>query len=94
MVGITTSGRSENVLRGFKAAKERGATTIALCGKQGLQSGDADHVIAVPSDVGAHIQEVHLMLLHVWCTAIDPLSNKTATEDYPPGALGGLRAEP
>jgi D-sedoheptulose 7-phosphate isomerase len=71
VVGITTSGKSENVLRGFKAAKEKHATTIALCGKNGLQGADADHVVAVPSDVGAHIQEVHLMLLHVWCTAID-----------------------
>src|SRR2546423_9486513 len=71
VVGITTSGKSENVLRGFKAAKEKNATTIALCGKAGLQNGEADLVVAVPSDVGAHIQEVHLMLLHVWCTAID-----------------------
>ena len=71
VVGITTSGKSENVLRGFKAAKEKNAITIALCGKNGLQGADADHVVAVPSDVGAHIQEVHLMLLHVWCTAID-----------------------
>ena len=70
-VGITTSGRSENVLRGLKAAKERGATTIALCGKQGLQGAEADFVVAVPSEVGAYIQEVHLMLLHVWCTGID-----------------------
>ncbi len=71
VVGITTSGRSENVLRGLKAAKEKGAVTIALCGKQGLKDGGADHVIAVPSDEGAYVQEVHLMLLHVWCLAID-----------------------
>jgi D-sedoheptulose 7-phosphate isomerase len=71
VIGITTSGKSENVLRGFKAAKEKNATTIALCGKAGLQGGEADHVVAVPSDVGAHVQEVHLMLLHVWCKAID-----------------------
>ena len=71
VVGITTSGRSENVLRGLKAAKEKGAITIALCGRQGLKDGDADHVVAVPSDEGAYIQEVHLMLLHVWCIAID-----------------------
>jgi D-sedoheptulose 7-phosphate isomerase len=71
VVGITTSGRSENVLRGLKAAKGRGATTIALCGKNGLQGGTADHVVAVPSDVGAFIQEVHLMLIHVWCITID-----------------------
>lgn len=71
VVGITTSGRSENVLRGLKAAKARGATTIALCGKKGLQGGNADLIVAVPSDVGAYIQEVHLMLLHVWCNTID-----------------------
>ena len=71
VVGMTTSGKSENVLRGFKAAREKKAITIALCGSKGLQGADADLVVAVPSDVGAHIQEVHLMLLHVWCTAID-----------------------
>jgi D-sedoheptulose 7-phosphate isomerase len=71
VVGITTSGRSENVLRGLKAAKEKGATTIALCGRQGLKDVIADHVVPVPSDEGAYIQEVHLMLLHVWCMAID-----------------------
>jgi D-sedoheptulose 7-phosphate isomerase len=71
VVGITTSGRSENVLRGLKAAKKKGAITIALCGKQGLEGGAADHVVAVPSEEGAYIQEVHLMLIHVWCIAID-----------------------
>jgi phosphoheptose isomerase len=59
------------VLRGIKAGKEKNATTIALCGKNGLQGADADHVVAVPSDIGSYIQEVHLMLLHVWCASID-----------------------
>ncbi len=71
VIGITTSGRSENVLRGLRAAKDKGAVTIALCGKNGLKDGEADHVIAVPSEEGAYIQEVHLMLLHVWCIAVD-----------------------
>lgn len=71
VVGITTSGKSENVLRGLKAAKAKGAVTIALCGPNGLPDFAADHVIAVPSDNGAYIQEVHLMLLHVWCIAVD-----------------------
>jgi len=70
-IGLTTSGKSENVLRGLEAAKKRGATTIVLCGAAGLARGGVDHVICVPSDVTAHIQEVHLMLLHVWCVAID-----------------------
>lgn len=71
VVGITTSGKSENVLRGLKAAKSKGAVTIALCGKTGLPDFEADHVIAVPSDNGAYIQEVHLMIIHVWCIAVD-----------------------
>jgi D-sedoheptulose 7-phosphate isomerase len=71
VIGITTSGKSENVLRGLEAGREKNAITIALCGKNGLQGGKADHIVAVPSDVGAHIQEVHLMLLHVWCLSVD-----------------------
>lgn len=70
-VGLTTSGSSENVRRGLAAARERGAITIALTGAAGLIDAEADHVLAVPSDVTAHIQEVHLMLLHVWCIHID-----------------------
>jgi D-sedoheptulose 7-phosphate isomerase len=71
VVGITTSGKSANVLRGLKAAKEKRAVTIALCGKNGLERGIADHVVSVPSDNGAYVQEAHLMILHVWCIAID-----------------------
>ncbi len=70
-LGLTTSGRSENVLRALAAAKKNGATTIALCGEKGLSRGDADHVIAVPSGITAHIQEVHLMVLHTMCIAIE-----------------------
>ena len=70
-LGFTTSGRSENVRRGLDAAKERGAVTVAVTGVNGLVGGSADHVVAVPSDVTAHIQEVRLMLLHIWCIVID-----------------------
>jgi len=69
--GFTTSGRSENVRRGLEKARERGAVTVAVTGSAGLVGGEADHVIAVPSDVTAHVQEVHLMLLHVWCIYVD-----------------------
>ena len=70
-VGLTTSGSSENVRRGLAAAREQGVITVALTGAAGLINAEADHVLAVPSDVTAHIQEVHLMLLHVWCVHID-----------------------
>ncbi|MDQ2890702.1 MAG: SIS domain-containing protein [Gemmatimonadota bacterium] len=71
LIGLTTSGTSENVLRGLAMGRTKGATTIAMTGRNGLVGGSADHVLAVPSDVTAHIQEVHLMLLHAWCVEID-----------------------
>ncbi|MDQ6737427.1 MAG: SIS domain-containing protein [Gemmatimonadota bacterium] len=71
LIGLTTSGSSENVVRGLAMGRKNGAVTIALTGRNGLRGADADHVLAVPSDVTAHIQEVHLMLLHAWCVEID-----------------------
>ncbi len=70
-VGLTTSGRSENVLRGLTAARERGATTFALTGAAGLQGTEVDFLLAAPDDRTAFIQEVHLMLIHYWCRRID-----------------------
>lgn len=79
-LGLTTSGKSENVLRAFAAAKKKGAVTIALCGEKGLARGGADYILSVPNSVTAHIQEVHLMILHSICIAIEdafPESGKT-----------------
>lgn len=68
VVGLTTSGRSEDVRRGLAAAHR--ATTIALTGAAGLH-GVADHVLAVPTSQTAVVQEVHLMIVHVWCRYVD-----------------------
>jgi D-sedoheptulose 7-phosphate isomerase len=70
-IGYTTSGRSENVRLGLIKASERGAVTIAVTGAAGLIGATADHVLSVPSTITAYVQEVHLMLLHVWCIYID-----------------------
>lgn len=70
-IGLTTSGKSENVVKALAVARAKGAVTIALTGSSGLVGGETDHLIAVPSSDTAHIQEVHLMVLHVWCVAID-----------------------
>jgi D-sedoheptulose 7-phosphate isomerase len=70
-IGLTTSGTSENVVRGIAMARQKGAITIALTGAKGLVGANADYVLAVPSTVTAHIQEVHLMLLHAWCVSLD-----------------------
>ena len=71
LIGLTTSGTSENVVRGLAMGRKKGAVTIALTGRKGLVGAEADHVLAVPSDITAHIQEVHLMLLHAWCVEMD-----------------------
>ena len=72
VIGLTTSGKSANVLRGLAAGKKGGAITVALTGAAGLADGaTADHVLAVPSKITAHIQELHLMILHLWCVTVD-----------------------
>jgi D-sedoheptulose 7-phosphate isomerase len=77
--GFTTSGRSENVRRGLVMAKERKATTVAVTGAAGLVGATADYVLAVPSESTAHVQELHLMLLHIWCIYIDERLGKPQT---------------
>ncbi len=72
-IGLTTSGTSENVVRGLAMARRKGVVTIALTGEKGLTGADVDFVCAVPSNVTAHIQEVHLMLLHAWCVHVDAM---------------------
>lgn len=71
-IGLTTSGRSVNVLRGLAMARMRDAVTVALTGSAGLvDAAAADYVLAVPSASTANIQEIHLMLIHAWCIGID-----------------------
>jgi D-sedoheptulose 7-phosphate isomerase len=70
-VALTTSGKSENVVRALRAAKDRGGVTIALTGEAGLTGVGVDYLMAVPSADAAIIQEVHLMLIHVWCESVD-----------------------
>jgi D-sedoheptulose 7-phosphate isomerase len=69
-IGFSTSGKSPNVLAGLRAARKQGAVTIALTGGAGL-AGEADHVLTVPSTTTAHVQEVHLIILHLWCEMLE-----------------------
>ena len=71
VIGITTSGRSANVLEGLRAGRECGAQTIALTGQAGLAEPVADHVLAVPTQPTANIQEEHDAIIHAWCEVID-----------------------
>lgn len=74
LIGFTTSGRSENVLSGFRKAREMGLSTIAFTGGDGLRGRkhpEVDVVLRAPSRTTARIQEVHLVLYHALCRAID-----------------------
>ena len=71
VLGLTTSGKSENVIRGLAAGRRRGAYTVAMTGQAGLIGTEVDQLVRVPSTVTAAIQEVHLMLLHAWCAIVD-----------------------
>jgi D-sedoheptulose 7-phosphate isomerase len=71
-VGITTSGRSENVLAAFSAARERGLLTVALTGSGGARlKGVVDYLIDVPHDDTPRIQEVHGLVVHLLCQIIE-----------------------
>jgi D-sedoheptulose 7-phosphate isomerase len=71
-VGISTSGNSPNVLRGLRQARAMGLKTAGLTGASGGQMPSlCDALIAVPSSVTARIQEMHIMIGHVLCKALE-----------------------
>ena len=71
VIGISTSGTSENVVRGIKTAKAAGAYTIALCGAGGNLRELADLTLAVPSKETPRIQEAHITLGHIICELVE-----------------------
>jgi len=72
VVGISTSGNSENVVRALQAAAEAGAVRVALTGEGGGRLADnSDILLAVPSKVTARIQEMHILLGHLMCEALE-----------------------
>jgi D-sedoheptulose 7-phosphate isomerase len=71
-LGISTSGRSPNVVAGLSAARSRGLRTIALTGGSGGDVAAAAEIrVGVPSESTARVQEVHRTLLHVMCDLIE-----------------------
>jgi len=71
---FSTSGASTNVVRSLEAARAHGLKSVAFLGSGGgACSGLADVELVVPSDVTARVQEVHLVLYHTLCEALDPV---------------------
>ena len=73
VLAFSTSGRSENVVRGLAAARAVGATTVLFGGggDGGPAAAHADHALVVPSDSTARIQEIHVFFLHAVIDRID-----------------------
>ncbi|MDX6409022.1 MAG: D-sedoheptulose 7-phosphate isomerase [Gaiellaceae bacterium] len=72
VVAFSTSGRSENVVRGLAAARAQGATTVLFGGGEGRPASDhADHAFLLTSTDTARIQEMHVLLLHLIIDQVD-----------------------
>jgi D-sedoheptulose 7-phosphate isomerase len=87
VVGVTTSGRSPNVVNGLAAARARGATTVLFTGGDGGPAREhADVSLVVPSTTTARIQEMHLLMLHLVSDGVDAWA---AGEDGTEGGSSG-----
>lgn len=70
LVGISTSGGSDNVNRAVVSAREAGMKTIALTGRDGLKE-KTTVTIAVPSADTQYIQEAHVTIEHILCDLVE-----------------------
>ena len=72
IVGISTSGNSQNILKAFEVAKEMGVKIIAMTGATGGAMKDfADILLNVPSTDTPRIQESHIMIGHIVCELVE-----------------------
>ena len=72
IIGISTSGRSQNVLKALEAARSRGSRSLALVGGRGGPISEAaDLSLCMPSTDTARIQECHTTVIHTICEIVD-----------------------
>ena len=77
LLGISTSGKSPNLIRAFESARKKGVITVALVGKGGGPMREmADHCVLVPSDHTPRIQEAQQWIWHSWCDLIDQMAGQ------------------
>lgn len=71
-IGISTSGKSPNVMAAILRAKELGMVTIALTSERGIEMAKlCDHGIMVPSSITPKIQECHITIGHAICAVVE-----------------------
>ena len=72
VISLSTSGRSENVIRGLQTARARGCVTVGLLGGDGGTMKDlVDHALVVPSVNTPRIQEAHITMIHIICEYVE-----------------------
>lgn len=72
LIGISTSGNSQNVIRAVRCAESRHITTVGLLGKDGgALKALVDQAIVVEDSTTARIQEAHIFILHYWAGQIE-----------------------
>ena len=70
-IGMSTSGKSKNVLKALKYSKEINSTTCLICGNNELSYENVDFVIKVPSKDTGTIQTVTQVIYHSICQALE-----------------------
>ncbi len=71
-IGISTSGNSQGILNALDSARKSGCKTLGLSGRNGGKMNTlCDLNIIVPSEVTARIQEIHILIGHILCKAVD-----------------------
>ncbi len=72
VIGISTSGNSENVVKGLHSAKSIGATTASLTGIDGGKVSEySDYCFMIPSSSTPLIQQMHITIGHILCEMIE-----------------------
>jgi len=72
LIGISTSGNSNNIYNAFDKARQLGVITIALTGATGGRMGEiSDILLNVPSTDTPRIQESHIMIGHIICEIVE-----------------------
>ena len=95
LVAISASGNSPNVVAAAEAARELGATTLALTGQTGGRLGRvANLAIRVPADRIELVEDAHLMVAHSLCVAIRERLAATVTRDAAQVVLRAPLLEP
>ena len=71
-LGISTSGKSPNVMLALDAAKARGLVTIGFTGAAGGEMEDkCDHILKAPSAKTSIIQQIHIVAAHIVCALVE-----------------------